>query len=145
MLVALAAGIFYFIDSAQYRESPAYLAERYLEELERQYAEDTYGGATPEETLALFTAALEQGDPALAAKYFAVDRQQQWREKLADVAEQGALDDLAATLKKPAVKYPLIKGAEDRYMYEIFNDGKALVLQIDIAKGPGERWKLLDL
>ena len=53
---------------------------KYFENLEEEYKNDTYGGATPEETLALFIAALEAGDIDLASKYFLPDE----REKMSN-------------------------------------------------------------
>ncbi|MEK7143610.1 MAG: hypothetical protein AAB756_02155, partial [Patescibacteria group bacterium] len=44
--------------------------ENYYKNLDEVYKKDTYGGATPEETLALFIDALKKGDTDLAAKYF---------------------------------------------------------------------------
>lgn len=59
------------------------VADAYMEyiakhdaELEAAYKADTYGGATPEETLKLFIEALEKKDYELASKYFVVERQQ---------------------------------------------------------------------
>ncbi len=52
----------------------------YTKFMERTYREDTYGGATPEETLKLFTDALKAGDTDLAAKYFVVEKQIERRE-----------------------------------------------------------------
>ncbi len=46
-------------------------------ELEDAYKKDTYGGATPEETLKLFVQALEKKDYELASKYFVVEKQQE--------------------------------------------------------------------
>ncbi|MCX6705303.1 MAG: hypothetical protein NT162_03130 [Candidatus Woesebacteria bacterium] len=43
--------------------------------LEEKYKQDTYGGATPEATLALFVAALKKGDDNLAVKYFLPENQ----------------------------------------------------------------------
>ena len=49
-----AVGIFAYL---QYRFSPEYRemkeADRIIEEIKREYAEDPYGGDTPEETLRL--------------------------------------------------------------------------------------------
>src|SRR3989344_4310089 len=53
--------------------NPERKAERRLAELERLYAEDTYGGQTPEETLQLFIDALKAGDIDLASKYFVIE------------------------------------------------------------------------
>jgi hypothetical protein len=55
--------------------------ETYLNGVEKEIAEyeaieraDTYGGNTPQETWALFVAALEVGDTELASKYFVQKR-----------------------------------------------------------------------
>lgn len=50
--------------------------------LQAPYTNDTYGGATPEETFDLYLAALKKGDLELASKYFAVNKQQKELEKL---------------------------------------------------------------
>jgi len=43
---------------------------------------DTYGGKTPQETLEMFIAAVEAGDYELASKYFVVEKQLEWVNKL---------------------------------------------------------------
>ena len=45
-------------------------SQKVVDAMNKEYAEDPYGGTTPEETLKLFTDALKNGDTALAAKYF---------------------------------------------------------------------------
>lgn len=45
----------------------------YQQQVEDAYRNDTYGGATPEETLRLFVEALKKEDIELASKYFALD------------------------------------------------------------------------
>lgn len=45
---------------------------------------DTYGGTTPEETFGMFLDALKAGDVDLASKYFVLDKQAEWKSKLAD-------------------------------------------------------------
>ena len=72
----------------RYRNSPEYQVTQNLKNLEKQYAEDPYGGDTPEETLRLFVDALKTGDMELAAKYFVLDKQQEWREDLAKIEEK---------------------------------------------------------
>ena len=46
------------------------------------FANDTYGGATPEETFDLYLAALKKGDLELASKYFVFEKQGQRLEML---------------------------------------------------------------
>lgn len=43
--------------------------------IDNLYANDTYGGKTPEETFDLYLAALKKGDLELASKYFWMERQ----------------------------------------------------------------------
>ena len=77
------------------------------EEWEQKYnqalAEDTYGGATPEETLRLFIEALEQKDIGLASKYFMIDTglsRQKWVDWLTKIKDEGNLERFAGDLKK---------------------------------------------
>ena len=65
-----------------------------FENLEKQYAEDPYGGETPEETLRLFIDALKKGDTNLAAKYFVIDEQENWREQLSKIQEKGLMNEM---------------------------------------------------
>lgn len=59
--------------------------------LEKQYREDTYGGATPEETLKLFVAALEKKDYTLASKYFIPEKQVENLKKMPEGIKSGGL------------------------------------------------------
>ncbi len=79
-------------DYRQYRNE----TEKYEDTLRA----DTYGGASPEETLSLFIKALAASDAALASKYFEPPeaKQEEWRAKLA--AQQAILPRLAAELEK---------------------------------------------
>src|SRR3990167_10119331 len=88
----------------RYRSSPEYRAGENLKEIEKQYAEDSYGGDTPEETLALFISALKVGDTNLAAKYFVLDAQAQWREDLAVMKGKGFLVEMVKDLNKTSTK-----------------------------------------
>ena len=49
--------------------------QAWMGELQAPYINDTYGGATPEETFDLYLAALKKGDLELASKYFVVNKQ----------------------------------------------------------------------
>jgi hypothetical protein len=82
-LIAVLGGVaLYFIKSYLYVSDQRYQTEERMRELEKQYADDPYGGDTPEETLRLFIEALKAGDTDLAAKYFILDKQEQWTEDL---------------------------------------------------------------
>jgi hypothetical protein len=50
--------------------------ERYLAKKDELYAQDTYGGATPEETLDLYIEALKVVDLELASRYFRLEDQE---------------------------------------------------------------------
>ncbi|MBI2278614.1 MAG: hypothetical protein HYU81_00960 [Candidatus Brennerbacteria bacterium] len=50
--------------------------KRATEEFEARKAADTFGGATPQETLRVYIEAVEKGDYELASKYFVFDRQE---------------------------------------------------------------------
>lgn len=98
-IVVLGLGVVYGTQYLRYRSSPEYKAAKDLENLKKQYAEDSYGGDTPEETLRLFVEALKKGDTDLAAKYFVLDKQQEWKEDLAKIKEKGLLKSMIRDLE----------------------------------------------
>jgi hypothetical protein len=53
-----------------------------MEELKKQQEADTFGGATPYETLEMYIAAVEKGDFELASKYFVIEKQEAELNKL---------------------------------------------------------------
>ena len=124
----------------RYRYSPEYRVEENLKELEKQYAEDSYGGDTPEETLALFISALKAGDTNLAAKYFVLDAQVQWREDLAVMKEKGFLVEMVKDLNKTSTK---IDG--DTAFFTLTNQDMP-ESQLVMHKNPlNNRWKITEL
>jgi hypothetical protein len=145
VITLLGVGLFYGIKYFGYRTAPEYNVSKKLKELERQYAEDPYGGDTPEETLRLFINALKKGDTDLAAKYFVLDKQEEWRNELLIIKEKGLLDEMVRDVGKLNKKYPLVKNDPNRFIFEAYNEQKDLVMQADIAKGPNGKWKILDL
>ena len=124
----------------RYRYSPEYRVEKNLKEIEKQYAEDSYGGDTPEETLALFISALKVGDTNLAAKYFVLDAQAQWREDLAVMKEKGFLVEMVKDLNKTSTK---IDG--DTAFFTLTNQDMP-ESQLVMHKNPlNNRWKITEL
>jgi hypothetical protein len=99
VVVLVGAGVLYGVQYWRERTSPEYQAISYFKDLEKQYAEDTYGGETPEETLRLFIDALKAGDTDLAAKYFLIEDQEQWREDLAKIKEKGLINQMIKELE----------------------------------------------
>jgi hypothetical protein len=59
---------------------------------------DTYGGATPEETYNLFVKTLKSGDIESASKYFYWEHQIQEQEKLQKMKDEGKLEEYINSL-----------------------------------------------
>ncbi len=86
--------LFFGLQYAATQSDPDQQILKKFENLEKQYAEDPYGGETPEETLRLFIDALKKGDTNLAAKYFVIDEQENWREQLSKIQEKGLMNEM---------------------------------------------------
>ncbi len=98
-------------------------------------AQDTYGATTPEETLRLFVAALKKGNTELAAKYFVLDKQQDWREQLSLAQEKGLLGDMMKDFEK--IKKEKIAGNTATYLLGVSET------QLTLIRISG-RWKIQD-
>lgn len=142
----LGVTVLFLVQYFKSRNNPEYQVMQNLKELERKYAEDTYGGDTPEETLRLFIEALKASDTELAAKYFILDKQREWKESLAKIKDNGLLDDTIKDLERLRKKYPLSNGG-DRFIFEFETrqEPNELTVQADITMGPNGKWKILDL
>jgi len=86
--------------------------DAFQESLRRPYREDTYGGKTPEETWAMFLAALREGNVDLASKYFVVEKQEEWRGRLEVIIR----DNLETALNNYST-FSVEKGIEDDKAY----------------------------
>ena len=85
-----------------------YLAQKerqQLEELQRPYKEDKYGGKTPEETFDLFITALKKEDIDLASKYFVIPKQESWKETLGEYEKNGLLANFYVELEQSREKW----------------------------------------
>ena len=67
--------------------------DNYEEAMRKPYKEDIYGGKTPEETWSMFLDALKKGDIDLASKYFAVEKQEEMKEKFQEILTGGNLEN----------------------------------------------------
>ena len=142
ILIVLGFGALFGARYLQYRNSPEYQALQDLKKLEKAYAEDTYGGETPEETLRLFTDALKKGDTDLAAKYFVLDVQPEWREGLAKIKEKGLLEEMVKDLEK----LEKTKENPDEVFYVATNEKNIVSIQLIIGKNPYSNiWKIYEL
>jgi len=129
----------------QYRNSPQYQAQKYLDDMEKKYREDTYGGSTPEETLNLFIDALKKGDTDLASKYFVVDKQEEWKGKLEQSKKAENLNGFIALLEKIDIKNggkELFRGSY-QFTYSL---GDSTPWIIDLVTNPlTNKWKIESL
>ena len=103
--------------------SPESRFEREVAGLQEQYANDIYGGDTPEETLELFIQALESGDVELASKYFVVEKQEEGLYDLEIASKENNLAkylDILNNSGRSASKYD----DEIRYEIDFFDENK---------------------
>ena len=138
VIIAALAAIYY----ANYYFSPEQKALRYYADLERQYAEDTYGGKTPEETLRLFIDALKVGDIELASKYFIPEKQEEWLDNIKKVQKKDHLNDMINDLMKVS------KSKEDMDSALFVGTNDRNVASLIISMGFNEVvgiWKILDM
>lgn len=144
-IIAVAAAVLFGVDYLRYRVSPEYQLSSDMRKLEQAYEDDPYGGDTPEETLRLFIEALKREDIELAAKYFVLDKQQEWLIDLERIKDRGLLDDMVRDLGREKEKKPIFEGAKNNYNYFIYNDDNVLALIINIVRGSNGKWKIIDI
>jgi hypothetical protein len=82
-------------------------AMQYVESVQQKLREDTYGGKTPEETIAMFADALEKGDVDLAIKYVyesegsqsSIGRRGEFRNAILKAQEEGKILEIVNALR----------------------------------------------
>ena len=141
-IVAVGAGILLGVDYIRYQKSPEYRALKEVEKIKQEIAADPYGGDTPEETLRLFIDALKKGDTELAAKYFVLDKQDEWREDLAKIKDKGLLDEMVRDLEREKHKNRV---SDSYFTFSIANDQNEIALTITVTREPNKKWKIRDL
>ena len=132
VIVVLGTGVLYVVQYWRNKTSPEYQATEYFKDLEKQYVEDTYGGSTPEETLRLFIDALKKGDTDLAARYFLIEDQEQWREDLAKIKEKNLLPAMIRDLEV----LKLTTRKEDQVFYTLADKNNVVRVEMIIDKNP---------
>lgn len=114
--------------------------------LEAAYRADTYGGETPEATLALFVEALEKKDFELAAKYFVVENQKsaQKENELGDGG--GANSYFIDAYRNGKVVSPGSAPSSSIYEIEIFPTGEEVAFGVRLILNEfTNKWKILEL
>lgn len=141
-IVALGIGAVWGIGYYRKTQSPEYQVEQYYKELEALYANDTYGGSTPEETLQLFIDALKKGDVDLASRYFVIEEQKKWVDKLGDLKNRDILKDLVADLSK----LKLTTKRTDEAFYTLTDLNKTVIVEMILNRNSvNGRWKITEL
>lgn len=143
MFIAIVAGSIAIAYMAVFF-SPEARQERATADLLERYANDTYGGETPEETLSLFIKALEAGDVELASKYFVVEKQ-----------EEGLSDLKIASQRKNLVEYISILNGENtgtmydnkiRYEINFFDkNNEQIHIEVFTLNTQTNKWKISEL
>jgi len=103
--------------------------EKYYKNLEEAYKKDTYGGATPEETLQLFIDALKKGDVELAAKYFIPEKQKEEEENLNIGKNNDVLYLLISDLEKKKIGKKL---SSNTFRFITVDDTNVVEFQFDL-------------
>ena len=146
IIAAVGAGALFGMQYFRMQSDPEYQqmqeAQKIMGEWERLYREDTYGGATPQETLTLFIEALKKGDTDLAAKYFVPDEQEKWAKKLAVGKSNGSLPQFIEIYSRTGQGSETFKG---HYIYSITNEKQEEEFSISFVLNEAtNKWKISD-
>ena len=138
--------------------SPQARANRQMEEQYRKYQEfevaykqamtnDTYGGKTPQGTLDLFIAALEQNDLELASKYFSLNsvgqQDEKWMDALTEKSERDEINSIILMIERVEPTRGQKSSLEDIYWYSAYNDSGAALYNIKLKLNTySQVWKI---
>jgi uncharacterized membrane protein len=125
--------------------------QRFVRRYEEAMRADTYGGKTPEETLRLFTEALERNDLALAAKYFMLETNEsdpdyltrkKWEEAIKKFSDENLRKNLLENLSKVEPTRDQSRGDPTTFWFSVYEKDEA---QYHILMGFNEHsgvWKI---
>ena len=122
----------------QYTHSTYYQQMKAVKELEKLYADDTMGGKTPEETLALFLDAVKKEDFELASQYAIYDGREDLKKWLISIKEKGQITEFIIAYSQ-AIKE---KGAGTDIQFSVYEDGKE-ISNIGLSKDLKGIWKII--
>lgn len=139
VLVAVAIWIGGTYLNPEVREKRALI--KYFENIEAEYRNDTYGGATPEETLQLFIAALEAGDIDLASKYFLPGERKEIKNYFQEIKDENGWE----TVLNDAKNLKLTTKRDDEAFFTIANKNNVVQVQVILKKNQNNVWKITEL
>jgi hypothetical protein len=140
-LVAVGAAVFYGVNWYQERNSPEYAINLEYQKLLEAYKNDSYGGATPEETLQLFIDALKAGDTDLAAKYFVVEEREKEKNVLDQAKDLNKLTEVINRLQQ----FKLSKQDLTTASFVILDEKGVLKYHTSLVRNSNGKWKIIDL
>lgn len=114
-------------------------AQIYINDIVESQKNDTFGGTTPEETMALFADAIEKGDVDLAVKYFRMDRVNFARIDLTEMKKADGFGLLKSDLSGLRVAR---QDDTSAYLVSTSSEPVSISLEIDSITG---RWKIVEL
>ena len=112
-----------------------------MEAFEAAMKADTYGGKTPEETLAMFVDALKKGDIDLASKYFMLDTNTQspdyltrrkWESGLNDLENNNGISNIVLAIESKATSTSRNLGTPTLFEFVVYNDKEVINNSIDL-------------
>lgn len=123
--------IWYF--NAEVRQARQYKKDaevfiRKIQEQAEEYASDTYGGETPEETYEMFLQALKTKNIDLASKYFILDKQERYKRFFTDIKNNNKWDEMIKDLFNPDNQKGEMK-ENDTYIIRVYNTENYLIAQ----------------
>jgi hypothetical protein len=147
---AVLAGIFIWTQANQSIEQTAeqkiraqvQQAQKEYEEMLKLQREDTYGGDTPEQTWQMFLDALKAEDLDLAAKYFVVGKQEEWRQNLYQIKEAGELENMIKDLTAGEMEKISLMGNRAEYLV---GPGEEITAHVVLYRNPNNKWKISSL
>lgn len=89
--------------------------QRVLDQYEKPYLEDKYGGKTPEETYDLFLTALRAGNTNLASKYFVIEKQAEWKKTLEEYKNKNLLTNFVIELENTEKTWKKVDSKDDNF------------------------------
>jgi len=142
-VVALAVFAAVLVGTYVFKDQPTD-GEAVIAAFEAAMAADTAGGATPEETLALFVATLRADDADGAAQYFLLDDElsrEKWVARLNDLKRRGLLGQIAEDIEENA--QPVMPSYEGDAGFQLLNNDGTVGAEIDMELNPFSGvWKL---
>ena len=122
----------------QYIHSTYYQQMKAVKTLEKLYADDTMGGKTPEETLALFLEAVKKEDFDLASQYAIYSAREDVKKWLIDIKENGQMEEFIRVYSQIVKE----KGTGTDVAFNVYENNK-VVDSIGMNKNSKGIWKII--